>query len=186
MTTNRSTSTSSTDTPRIYVASLADYNSGILHGRWIDADQSADAIREAISEMLAESKEPMAEEWAIHAFENFGSYSLSESEDIDKVAEMACLIGEHGPLFAELVAHFAGDLDDAKRWMQDGYRGEWESLTHYAESLVDDCYSDVLKGLPDFIRYRIDFEGIGRDMELGGDIFTIELDHKLHVFDSQI
>ena len=61
-----------TDTPRIYVASLADYNSGRLRGRWIDADQPAEAIREQIVEMLAESNEPIAEEWAIHDYENFG------------------------------------------------------------------------------------------------------------------
>jgi len=48
------------ETPRIYVASLADYNAGRLHGCWIDADQSADAIRDEIAQMLAESKEPIA------------------------------------------------------------------------------------------------------------------------------
>jgi len=53
-------------TPRIYVASLADYNAGRLHGRWIDADRPAEAIREQIAQMLAESKAPVAEEWAIH------------------------------------------------------------------------------------------------------------------------
>jgi len=34
-----------TDTPRIYVACLAAYNAGKLHGEWIDADQDAEAIR---------------------------------------------------------------------------------------------------------------------------------------------
>ncbi len=90
-------------TPRIYVASLADYNSGRLHGRWIDAGQSAEAIREQIAEMLAESKEPIAEEWAIHDYEGFGDLGLSEWQDIDKVAEVAFLIGEHGPVFASLL-----------------------------------------------------------------------------------
>ena len=52
------------NTPRIYVASLADYNAGRLHGRWIDADQPIEVIREEIAEMLTESKEPIAEEWA--------------------------------------------------------------------------------------------------------------------------
>ena len=55
-------------TPRIYVASLSDYNTGRLHGRWIDASQPADAIREEIALMLAESKEPIAKEWAIHDY----------------------------------------------------------------------------------------------------------------------
>lgn len=33
------------DGPRIYVASLSDYNAGTLHGKWIDADQSAEDIQ---------------------------------------------------------------------------------------------------------------------------------------------
>ena len=57
------------ESPRIYVASLSDYNAGRLHGRWIDATQSADTIREELSQMLAESQEPIAEEWAIHAYD---------------------------------------------------------------------------------------------------------------------
>lgn len=44
-----------TDTPRIYVASLSDYNAGTLHGRWIDATQDADGIRADVEEMLAAS-----------------------------------------------------------------------------------------------------------------------------------
>ena len=44
--------------PRIYVASLSDYNAGNLHGVWIDADQDEDAIQEEIAAMLRESKHP--------------------------------------------------------------------------------------------------------------------------------
>lgn len=44
--------------PRIYVASLADYNAGNLHGVWIDADQDPDAIHEEIRAMLRASKYP--------------------------------------------------------------------------------------------------------------------------------
>jgi len=54
-----------TETPRIYVACLAAYNSGRLHGRWIDAAQDAEDIKAQIAEMLKESPEPGAEEWAI-------------------------------------------------------------------------------------------------------------------------
>ena len=34
--------------PRIYVASLSDYNAGRLHGTWINASYGADEIREEI------------------------------------------------------------------------------------------------------------------------------------------
>ena len=43
-------------TPRIYVACLAAYNSGQLHGAWIDADQSADAIHDEIRAICATFK----------------------------------------------------------------------------------------------------------------------------------
>src|SRR4051794_38011437 len=89
-----------TERPRIYVASLADYNAGNLHGRWIDATQGADAIRREIAEILATSREPDAEEYAIHDYDNFHGLRLSECADIDRVAELAGLIVEHGPLFA--------------------------------------------------------------------------------------
>ena len=185
MTTNRST-TEIGNTPRIYVASLSDYNAGRLHGRWIDANQPAETIREEISQMLAESKEPSAEEWAIHDYENFAGYNVGEFADLEQLSEIASLILEHGPVFGRLLTHFGGDLEDAKRYMNDGYRGEWDSLAHYVESLVEECYSDVLKALPNFIRGHIDFEGIGDDMELSGDVFTIDVDRKIHVFDSCI
>ncbi|KDA00731.1 antirestriction protein ArdA, partial [Hyphomonas oceanitis] len=51
------------DHPRIYVACLAAYNNGRLHGAWIDAI-TPDAIRAGVREMLATSPEPDAEEWA--------------------------------------------------------------------------------------------------------------------------
>ena len=73
-----------TDTPRIYVACLASYNAGILHGEWIDATD-ADTIREAIQEMLKRSPTPGAEEWAIHDYEGFGPLRLSEFEDLGPI-----------------------------------------------------------------------------------------------------
>ena len=175
-------------TPRIYVASLADYNAGCLYGRWIDADQSADEIRKEIAELLAKSKQPIAEEWAIHDYDNFGSLQLYEFEDLERVAEVARLIVEHGPLFAELVNHLGdmSNVDEARRYMEEAYRGAFDSLGDYAAGLIEDCYADVLKSLPDFIRHHIDCDGIGRDLELGGDVFTVSCDGHVHVFDAQI
>lgn len=40
---------------QIYVACLASYNNGILHGGWIDACQDADDIRYAIHDILKTS-----------------------------------------------------------------------------------------------------------------------------------
>lgn len=48
-----------TDTaPRIYVACLASYNNGVLHGRWIDASADVADMWPEIHAMLRESKFP--------------------------------------------------------------------------------------------------------------------------------
>ena len=80
--------------PRIYVASLADYNAGRLHGRWIRADRPPDQIYRDIREMLDASQVPGAEEWAIHDFEGFGQYRLRESTRIDSVVRLVREMGE--------------------------------------------------------------------------------------------
>jgi antirestriction protein len=172
-------------TPRIYVASLSDYNAGTLHGCWIDASQDAQTIHAAIAAMLAESREPIAEEWAIHDYESFGGLSLGEYESIESVAEVAALLAEHGGFFGQLVEHFGGlaNLEDAKRCMDDGgYCGAFKSLEDYVYDFIEDCYGDAINGLPDFIRGHLDYEGMARDLEISGDVFTIEYEGEVHVF----
>lgn len=171
--------------PRIYVASLADYNAGRMLGRWIDAEREAEAIHAEIQTILKESRELVAEEWAIHDHEGFGGWSPREYESIETVAEVARLIGEHGEVFAGLLNHCDG-IEEAKRYMDDGYRGEWTSLAEYVENFIDDIYGQELKKLPDILRYHIDYDGIAQDFELSGDIFTIERNYKVHVFESNI
>lgn len=168
----------------IYVASLADYNAGTLFGRWIDASQSADCIRSDITALLAESNEPVAEEWAIHDYEGFEDLRLSEFEDLDAVSSIAQSIVEHGPLFASLVGHFGGTehIEEARRYMDEAYQGSFDDLAGYAEELISDCWAEVVRRLPDFIRYHIDYAGIAEDMEMNGEIFTIPADGMLHVF----
>lgn len=68
------------DTPKIYVACLASYNSGILYGEWIDVNQSVDEISDQIKTMLVGSSIENAEEWAIHDYEGFGAIRLGEYE----------------------------------------------------------------------------------------------------------
>ena len=77
------------ETPRIYIACLAAYNSGKLHGAWIDATQGIEDIQRHINSILRTSPIPDAEEYAIHDFENFGSYRVSEYEGIKEVSEIA-------------------------------------------------------------------------------------------------
>jgi len=161
-------------TPKIYVACLAAYNNGVLHGRWIEATDP-DEIQDAVRDMLAASPEPDAEEWAIHDHEGFEGANLSEWAGFDSVCALADFIVEHGELGAKLYTHFGDNLDDAQT-ATSNYCGEHKSLAEFAE----DIYGEPI---PDRLVYYIDWQAMGRDMEMSGDIFTIETGfEQVHIF----
>lgn len=78
-----------TDAPRIYVADLAAYNNGIIHGAWIDLPQDQAIIQYEIKKIIEQSPVANAEEYAIHDYENFGGYRVREFESIDELCEIA-------------------------------------------------------------------------------------------------
>jgi len=99
---------------RVYVADLAAYNNGTLHGVWVDATQDLDDMQEQVSEMLKASPcEEVAEEYAIHDYEGFGAYSVSEYEGLESVHEVACFLEEHGEVAGDVLSHFGDNLEDA-------------------------------------------------------------------------
>lgn len=175
-------SASTNITPKIYVADLAAYNAGILHGTWINCNQDKDEIFEEIFEMLKDSPEPIAEEWAIHDYEGFGSLPVSEFHDIEKLAETAMLLEEYGPLALEVMAYLGGDLDaqETRRIIDEQYQGEYRSISDWAESFLEE--TGQLENIPDNLRYYFDYDSFARDCELNGDIFTIAENGELHVF----
>ncbi len=161
---------------KIYVACLAAYNSGHLHGTWIDATQSADEIYKDIQAMLKASPIENAEEFAIHDCDGFEGVSISEYSGIEEVAELAEFIEEHGALGGELIAHF-NDLDHARETIEEHYHGEYSSLADFAQELTEETTQT-----PDNLAYYIDYEAMARDLEIN-DVLAIETSHnEVHVF----
>lgn len=171
-----------TPRPRVYAASLADYNAGRLHGRWIDADQETDEISEAITAMLGTSREPIAEEWAIHDYEGFGKLRLSEYESIETIARLGEGIGDHGAAFAHWAA-IAGTDPAALDEFEDRYLGHWNSLTEFAENLLDDLGIDLDNLGPDHLQpyIRFDLEAFARDLAF--DLNVSEDHDGVHLFE---
>ncbi|GAB3475357.1 antirestriction protein ArdA [Amycolatopsis cihanbeyliensis] len=166
------------DLPRIYAASLADYNCGHLHGVWIDIDETTDVdeVREKISAMLGDSlaviyrEAEVAEEYAIHDFDNFQGFEVHEFESLDRVVTLARLIAEHGKAFAVFAENLTSgeDIDDIESAFTDQFVGEM-SLEDYAYDYVDECLD-----LPEIARSYFDYEKFARDLELSGDMIEIE------------
>lgn len=161
--------------PRIYVASLSDYNAGRLHGAWIDATQDADDIGEAVQAMLSASPEAGAEEWAIHDYEGFHGIRLGEWESFERVAELATLLEEYGAAFAAYYDNEGADYATAEGF-EEAYAGEWSSLEDYAREQFDDCApSQEARELADTWPFTcIDWEHAARERVLGGDIWSAE------------
>jgi antirestriction protein len=170
----------STTTPHIYVVSLADYNAGRLHGRWIDADQDAKTILLEVQEMLAESTEPIAEEWAILVTDGFGPLDIGEYESLETVAKFGIAISEHGEAFAAYAEHVGVDYADVDDF-EEAYCGVWRNgLQGYAEELFDELY---LHDLPDSVQCYIDYEKFAHDLEIGDGYWEFtDSEYQTHVF----
>jgi len=160
---------------RIYVACLASYNNGTLHGVWIDATQGVDGIWRDVSQMLLKSPAEYAEEWAIHDHEGFGGIHISEYEGFDTIATYAEFIEDYGDLGAKLISYY-GNINDTKEAISDHYAGEYDSLTDYAEQLTEETTQ-----IPEALRYYIDYDKMARDLEIN-DVLAIEAGQSVHVF----
>lgn len=161
---------------RIYVACIAAYNDGVLHGAWINADQDEGAIRDEIAAMLSRSPVMFAEEYAIHDYEGFEGVGISEYADIASVSQIAAFIAEHGKLGGKLVEYF-GDLDAAREAIEDHYAGEYRSVADFAQELTEQSTE-----IPKTLEYYIDWERMARDLEIN-DVLAIETGFEcVHVF----
>lgn len=170
-------------TTRIYIACLAAYNSGKLHGRWIDANQDPSEIWDEISGVLKSSPERGAEEWAMHDYEGFGDIHLSEYPDIDRISTLARLIEDHGEAFTlwyqnQDAGHFRPDELEEKFLEQ--WQGAHESESAFADYLLEE--TGQLSQLPEWARNYFDFEGYARDLRLGGDYTFISHGSQTYVF----
>ncbi len=180
---------------RIYVACLASYNNGVLHGRWIDASADVDEMQEEVSAMLRESRfpnivvthpdtgaeVPSAEEWAIHDYEDlpscFGEYAgLSAIAEFVELCEERAL--EAGDL-ASIVSHF-GTLAYAKEALEDNYVGTYESFRAYAEELADEMLRsyDIKDDHP--LSQYFDYEAYARDLQ--HETSAVELSDGVAIF----
>ncbi len=172
--------------PRIYVASLSDYNDGRLHGAWIDAAQDRDDLYREVQAMLIDSTLPDAEEFAIHDYEGFGPLQLDEYESLETVSVIAKGIARHGAAFAHWVTLVdTREPADLERF-EEQYEGHHDSLAAYAEQLLEDLnYLDDLdtllpRSLQPYV--RLDIEAFALDLLHGGDIMISEGDGGVYVF----
>lgn len=180
---------------QIYVADLAAYNAGHLHGRWIILEAygfDPESVHERIKDILAEGTElygaetvSIHEEWVIHDYEGFGPVKIEEYDSIEKVCELAETL-EALASFGEDVAFSIfldkvesldsfDSLDDAVEAFRDAYRGS-QSLKDYAYEYVEECIlPEIDKSIRETIETYFDYEAFARAMSYDG--YTEVYDH---------
>jgi antirestriction protein len=194
---------------RIYVASLADYNNGLLHGLWIDVTDP-DTMRDEIAAMLRASKYPnvmvecpdcdgsanecktcqgkgevpSAEEYAVHDYECLeGDFDMGEYPDLEALCAMAEAIEEHGAPFLawhNAEPHYNTDPDK----FLEQFRGEWSSLADFVADFWEQSGFEA-EPWPHPSNY-VDWEKIAHDWEMNGDVRTIDAPGgKVWIFDNQ-
>lgn len=185
---------------RIYVASLADYNNGRLHGEWIDLDgKDADDVQGEIAAMLRASKYPNvtvecpkcngtfyeqngSEEGPCSVCNGSGEVPSTEEwsiHDYDDCPDM----GEN-PSIDDLLEQVRLLDEHGDAW--EAYVG-WIGSTNATESHFEDCRAGeatseeawlddfmdstgTLDGMPEHLRNYFDADAYLRDMKAGGDV----------------
>jgi len=161
------------DPIRIYVACLAAYNNGHLHGNVIDEA----SIWEAVQAMLFASPIDEAEEWSIHDYEGFEGAQVGEYFSFESVVKIADYVRERGELGAQVLNYYGGNIEDAKARF-DEYAGEYDSLADYAEELTEQTGETIPQRLAPYI----DYKAMAHDYEQSGDFLTFELGGYIHIF----
>tara|TARA_R100000773_G_C4206373_1_gene107153 strand:+ start:278 stop:880 length:603 start_codon:yes stop_codon:yes gene_type:complete len=146
--------------PVIYIACLASYNAGILHGEWIVPSSDEEELQEQINAILKTSSQPSAEEWAVHDYDNF--HDLGEYPSISDICKVQEAIEEHGYELVNAYLQYHNDINSLDE-IGDSYIGEYNSFQEYAEQYLMDCDSFSL--IPEHLQYYFDYESYAKNLE---------------------
>jgi len=138
----------SLDGPAIYIACLASYNDGILHGFWCDLTiaTTAEEIQECIDYVLATSTKPGAEEYAIHDQQLLaGPLTGTEWPDLNDIESYLDVYNALDD--TEQIAYRICCNDNHQVLCEDDFRemycGVFDSPSNYAYDLAESLGHDI-------------------------------------------
>jgi antirestriction protein len=124
-----------------------------------------------------------AEEFAIHDYEGLGP-NLGEYAGLQEVAKRVAIaeVAEDRDIPVSVLIEAMSDsgADDAETFVDDKYRGKFDSWQDMAEQWIDE--TGELDKVPSHLQAYFDYAAYGRDMELGGDFSGYRDDGDLYVF----
>ncbi len=166
---------------KIFLTDLAAYNCGYLIGEWITLPLEENELKASIKEILAQGQRScnngLHEEYFITDFE-FEDVALLEVGEYSNPYELnrqLVLIEEnlephqYKSVKVLLDNGLANSIEDAISKVDDLIIYADSSMTDIAEQYIEE-YTD-LNGYHPLIVHHIDYEGIGRDLEMSGSYF---------------
>jgi antirestriction protein len=179
---------------KAWIGNLADYNNGRLTGEWvlISPRDPADTARE-ITRICGDAEHYVADYDGISRalIAKLGEYAgadqlhtaaalmtamrdaTPDAVDVDDMLD--CYLDAEG--YGKTLEALAEGAED---WVSDNFQGVFDTLTHWAESYIED--TGMLNGADELLARYFDYEAFGRDAQLGGDIRTSRTDRGLLVF----
>ncbi len=169
---------------RVYITDLEAYNNGHLVGAWYQLPMDKDLLADGVEKVLQEGKNICGdshfhEEYFITDYEcdYMAIEEYANLSKLNEIAEAMINIDEDGVKAINFLFenNFAKDIFEAIESYEENVRiYEDSSMEDIAYNLIEECYS--FENIPDIIANNIDYEKIGRDLEIEGSYYKVERD----------
>jgi len=169
---------------RVFITDLEAYNNGELVGGWYNLPMDEDLLAESIEDVLREGKNicndtHYHEEYFITDYE-CDYMEIGEYDNLNKLNEIAEAmedIDEDGVKAINFLMdnHLVKDIYEAIESYEDNVRiYEDSTMEDIAYDFIEQCYN--LDDIPSIISNNIDYEQIGRELEIGGCFYKVGSD----------
>ncbi len=163
---------------KIFITDLAAYNGGALIGKWVSLPMDEQELNTKIKMILEEGAaafgEGYHEEVFITDYEcdflDIGEYD--SIEELNRIAEVAESLNEYELKAVRFLMdnHLVNGFEEALEKYEDVIIHEDMSMEDIAYEYINECYN--LDDMPSLIANNIDYEKIGRELEMGGSYYT--------------
>lgn len=164
---------------RVYVGTYGKYAAGDISGEWLDIDDFAD--KDDFYEKCQEIHGPGEHEFMFQDHEGFPNGMITESWIDPEVFNLWRLSEHDFTVFCLYRSEI--NQEGTVEQSRESFRGKAANKAEYVEQSLED--QGVLREVPDWLRYHIDFESIAKDWRDGGERF-VEHEGEVWVFDGNV
>lgn len=149
-----------------YLANLADYNNGNDHGMWIELPTDDETLEHVCEDLH------IGEDGDEHIFLDWEGVNLGENISLEEANEIALRVESLEPYEEDVLEALIDDRFDVEQALGIVESGDYVlypdcgTMADVAEEHVEE--SGALAGVPDWIARYIDYDALGRDLEIEG------------------